>query len=362
MSSPPLPAASADARSTRARASVPAWLRGLWAQHWFLCLLPVAFALAWAAPELAAKGGWARPEITTKLGVMLIFLLQGLQLPTSQIRVALGQARLHAVVQGMTFLGFPLIGLALAWLVGRWLPDELRVGLVYLSVLPSTVSSAAVLTATAGGNIAGAICNAVLSSLLGVVLTPLLLAVSMGAQDFAIGDAAGGGVDAGRIVWQLVQLIVLPLCLGQLLRLRVGEWAARHKRRIGTVNTALILFVVFAAFCDASKAEVWTRHGATLPLEALGIAIVLFALATWLTRGLVRAAGLGADDAIAAEFCAVQKTLASGVPLAGVIFAGDPRTGLILLPLLIYHPLQRAIHGAMAARRARGGGHAARTG
>lgn len=324
-------------------------------------MLPVAFGLAWAAPELAAKGGWARPEITTKLGVMLIFLLQGLQLPTAQIRVALGQVRLHAVVQGMTFLGFPLLGLALAWLVGRWLPDELRVGLVYLSVLPSTVSSAAVLTATAGGNIAGAICNAVLSSLLGVALTPLLLAVSMGVQDFAVGSgAAGGGVDAGRIVWELVQLIVLPLFIGQLLRLRIGEWAARHKRRIGTVNTALILFVVFAAFCDASKAEVWTRHGATMPVEALAIAVVLFALATWLTRGLVRAAGLDAGDAIAAEFCAVQKTLASGVPLAGVIFAGDPRTGLILLPLLIYHPLQLSIHGAMAARLARGS-RAART-
>ncbi len=327
--------------------------RKIWAQHWFVCLLPVAFALAWVAPEIAAKGGWLRPELTTKLGVMLIFLLQGLQLPTAQIRAALGQVKLHAVVQGMTFVGFPAIGLAAALLVGRWLPDELRIGLVFLSVLPSTVSSAAVLTATAGGNTAGAMCNAVLSSLLGIVLTPVLLVAAMNAQGVSFADEGGGGVDAGRVVLELIKLILAPLAAGQLLRLRLGEWVGRHKKRIGTVNTAMILFIVFAAFCDAARAEVWTRHGPAMPLQALVIAAGLFAAATWATRALVRATWLDGGDAIAAEFCAVQKTLASGVPLAGVIFAGDPRTGLILLPLLIYHPLQLAVHGALAARWAR---------
>jgi sodium/bile acid cotransporter 7 len=287
---------------------------------------------------------------------MFIFFMQGLQLPTAQIRAALGQTRLHAVVQGMAFVGFPLIGMAAAWLFGRWLPPELLVGLIFLSVLPSTVSSAAVLTATAGGNTAGAICNAVLSSLLGIVLTPLLLGVALSWQGGAGGGGAGGApIDAGRVVWELIKLILLPLAAGQLLRLRLGEWAGKNKKRIGTANTAVILFIVFAAFCDASRAGVWTSGGVATPLMALGIAAGLFALATAATRALVRAAGLGGGDAIAAEFCAVQKTLASGVPLAGVVFAGDPRTGLILLPLLVYHPLQLALHGARAARLARAG-------
>ncbi len=350
MNTAPHPNAASDKRYAK--------LRAIWAQQWFVCLLPVAFTLAWFVPEIAAKGGWTRPEVTTKLGVGLIFLLQGLQLPLAQMRSALGHTRLHAVVQGMTFIGFPALGLAAALLVGRWLPDELRIGLVFLSVLPSTVSSAAVLTATAGGNTAGAICNAVLSSLLGIVLTPVLLAGALSAQGVGLGgaeaaSAGGSGVDAGRIVLELIKLILAPLALGQVLRIWLGAWATQHKKRIGTVNTALILFVVFAAFCDASKAQVWTRHGLSMPLEALAIAGGLFALATAATRGLVRVAGLGGGDAIAAEFCAVQKTLASGVPLAGVIFAGDPRVGLILLPLLIYHPLQLTVHGTMAARWAR---------
>lgn len=328
-------------------------MKKIWAQHWFVCLLPFAFALAWVAPEIASKGGWLRPEVTTKLGVGLIFVLQGLLLPTAAIRAAIGQVRLHAVVQGMTFMGFPLLGLVVAAVAGRWLPEELRIGLVYLSVLPSTVSSASVLTAAAGGNTAGAICNAVLSSLLGIVLTPALLAVAMQLQGVTLGGAAGGGVDAGKIVVELIKLILVPLVAGQVLRIGLGEWATKHKKRLGTLSTAVILFIVFAAFCDASKGQVWTRHGIALPLEALVIAAGMFAAATWLTRGLVKAAGLGAADGMAAEFCAVQKTLASGVPLAGVIFAGDPRTGLILLPLLIYHPLQLSVHGALAARWAK---------
>lgn len=334
-------------------------VKKIWAQHWFACLLPFAFALAWVAPELGARGGWTHPEFTTKLGVMFIFLAQGLLLPTAQMRAALGQIKLHAVVQGMTFIGFPLLGIAAAFVFGRWLPDELRIGLVYLSVLPSTVSSAAVLTATAGGNTAGAICNSVLSSLLGIVLTPLLLVFALQTQEVSLavasstaGGEPSGGIDAGRIVMELIKLILVPLLVGQILRVRLGAWATNHKKRLGTVNTAVILFIVFAAFCDASQAEVWTRHGLTMPLAALGIASGLFALATGITRALVRVSGLPPADALAAEFCAVQKTLASGVPLAGVIFAGDPRVGLILLPLLIYHPLQLTLHGARAARAA----------
>lgn len=320
-------------------------LTRIWADYWFMLLLPVVFVLALVAPDIASKGGWVRPEVTTKIGVALIFILQGLTLPTAALRAGAAQWRLHAVVQGMSYAVLPLLGVALAFTAGRALPEELRVGLVFLAVLPSTISSASVLTASAGGNTAGAIFNAVLSSLLGIVLTPALLALALGAQ--------GAEVDAGRVMAELVKLILLPLVAGQVLRRWCAGWIATRARGARTLGTSLVLFIVFAAFCDAAKEGVWTRHGAGLPLLALVVAGGFFALATAAVRAAVRAAKLGRGDAIAAEFCAVQKTLASGVPMAGVIFAGDPRTGLILLPLLIYHPLQLTLHGALAARWAR---------
>src|SRR3546814_18598273 len=77
---------------------------------------------------------------------------------------------------------FPLLGLLVSVSVGRWLPQELMLGFFYLCVLPSTVSSSIAMTAMARGNIAGAVFNATLSSLIGMVLTPLYVGLYMTAE------------------------------------------------------------------------------------------------------------------------------------------------------------------------------------
>src|SRR5690606_27437765 len=84
---------------------------------------------------------------------------------------------LHLVVQGSTFLLFPLLGLAGLALGGAAIPADLRLGFFFLCALPSTVSSSVALTAMARGNVPAAVFNASLSSLLGVFLTPLWVAL-----------------------------------------------------------------------------------------------------------------------------------------------------------------------------------------
>jgi len=49
-------------------------------------------------------------------------------------------------------------------------------------------------------------------------------------------------------------------------------------------------------------------------------------------------------------FCGSKKTLASGVPMAQLIFGATPALGLILLPLMIYHPFQLAVGGMLAQK------------
>ena len=63
--------------------------------------------------------------------------------------------------------------------------------------------------------------------------------------------------------------------------------------------------------------------------------------------------GLGRAERIAALFCGSKKTLASGVPMARLIFGAQPSLAIILLPIMIYHPLQLLICGALANRWAR---------
>lgn len=316
-------------------------MRKIWGQHWFTLSLPLVFLLAWFAPQLASRGGLLRPEITTQIGVTLIFLIQGLTLPSQALRTGLFHWRFHLLIQGFVFLGFPLLGLLFDRLLGPSLPPDLRLGLLYLCVLPSTISSASVLTATAHGNVAGAVCAAILSSLLGVVLTPLWATATLNAADHPIAF--------GPVLLTLGRLIVLPLLAGQLLRLTPARaWAEARKKPLGNLSTSVILFIVFAAFCDAAESRIWTRHGPSLLLLAFAGAVGYFAMASAIVALLSRFAGLSAPDKRAAQFCAVQKTLASGVPMATLIFGTHPGLGVILLPLLIYHPLQLTLQGLLA--------------
>ena len=62
---------------------------------------------------------------------------------------------------------------------------------------------------------------------------------------------------------------------------------------------------------------------------------------------------------VAAVFCGSKKTLASGIPMAQLVFGARPGLGMILLPIMLYHPLQLVICGVLAGRWARQGEAAA---
>ncbi len=317
-------------------------MREFLVRNWFVASLPLTVLLAWIVPEAGATGGWLRSEVTTRIGVALIFLFQGLVLPTAALRQGASRWQLHLLIQGFTFVLFPLLGIALDLVIGSRLPPDLRLGFLFLCVLPSTVSTSVVLTGLAGGNTVGAIFNAALSNVIGVVITPLWVAWLM--------KAGGQGRELGGVVKEIVLLLLLPLVVGQLFRWKLSGWADRNKKRLGNASSGLILFLVFAAFCNSVQARFWTGLGSGLLLgTALGV-VLIFALAMVLVEGLSRATGLDRGDRIAASFCAPQKTIASGIPLAKAIFGAHPGLGLILLPILLYHPLQLIVCGVLADR------------
>jgi sodium/bile acid cotransporter 7 len=309
---------------------------------WFLLGMIAATFLAWAFPNPGAPGGWMHPELVTKLGVALIFFLHGLVLSFAALRAGALNWRLHLLVQACTFLLFPLIGLGLNAALGGRIASELSLGLFFLCALPSTVSSSIAMTATARGNIAGAVFNATLSSLIGIVLTPLWVAWAM--------KTTGESQPILPVVLDLLRWLVLPLALGQVLRPLIGKWALQHKARISLVDRCTILLLVYTSFCDSFKQGVWTGHGAGQLVIVTGVCVALFALVMIVTSSASRALGFNREDRIAAMFCGSKKTLASGVPMAKLIFGAHPGIGLILLPIMIYHPLQLVICGLLAQR------------
>jgi sodium/bile acid cotransporter 7 len=309
---------------------------------WFLLGMVFATVLAWAFPNPGASGGWMHPELVTKAGVALIFFLHGMMLSFASLRAGALNWRLHLLVQSCTFLLFPLLGLALnAALSGR-ISFELALGLFFLCALPSTVSSSVAMTATAHGNVAGAVFNATLSSLIGIVLTPLWVAWVM--------KTTGEAQPIGPVILDLLKWLVLPLAVGQALRPWLGAWAQRNKRRVSVVDRLAILLLVYTSFCDSFKQGVWTGNGASQLVLISCVSVALFGLVMLLTGAAARGLGFTREDRIAAMFCGSKKTLASGVPMAKLIFGAHPALGLILLPIMIYHPLQLIICGLLAQR------------
>ena len=309
--------------------------------------LLLAVAAASFFPALGRTGGVLHLDVLSHAGVALIFFLTGLGLSLHELRGGLLRWRVHVLVQLCTFALFPLLFLAFHALLARWLPEDLTLGFAYLCALPSTISSSVAMTAIARGNVPAAIFNATLSSLLGIVLTPLLLLLMAGA----------GGHEPMHIleaVGKLAQLLLAPLLLGQMSRSFLLNWHHRYKRYTTLVDRWVILLLVFAAFCDSVDAGLWRSHGAgLLSMALLGAAVFLalvLAISTWLARRI----GLVREDEITAVFCGSKKSLASGVPMAKLLFGAHPGLGVIVLPVMFYHQVQLIACSILAGRYARG--------
>ncbi|MET0384473.1 MAG: bile acid:sodium symporter family protein [Polyangiales bacterium] len=306
----------------------------------FLLAMIGAVALAFWFPEPGAQGGWLHPELLNKLGVALIFWLHGLTLPFSALKQGTLRWQLHVVVQLATFGLFPLLGLLLLRATSGLVTADLSTGLFYLCALPSTVSSSVALTATARGDVPSAVFNATLSSLIGVFATPFWLSLVLGAS--------GQALPVGQVILDLALWLLLPLALGQLLRPWLGAFATRHKRRISVVDRGTILMLVYTSFCDSVMAGIWNRNG----LQPVYITLVgcVLLLASVMSCVALATRGFALPQRIAAIFCGSKKTLASGVPMARLLFGAHPGLGMILLPIMIYHPLQLVVCGYMAGR------------
>lgn len=312
---------------------------------WFTFGMIAAALLAWLAPEPGAAGGALHPELVNKLGVALIFFLHGLLLSFAALRAGTVLWRLHLLVQLSTFFLCPLLGLLAVWPLRGALDPSLLLGIFYLCALPSTVSSSVALTAAARGNVPAAVFNATLSSVLGVVLTPLWVGLVLGGTTTSL--------PLGRVILDLVLWLLLPLALGQLFRPLWGTFARRHKAKINVVDRLTILLLVYTSFCDSVKSGVWLGSGVAALLSTLLFCAALLGILLGATHAIASSLGFSTEDRIAAIFCGSKKTLASGVPMARLIFAGHPGLSLILLPIMIYHPLQLLVGGWLAGRFAR---------
>lgn len=309
----------------------------------FILMLLATVGLATLLP---AQGAAAEALSTiTYFAVALLFLLYGIKLNTGAIIAGLTNWRLQALVLGSTFVIFPLLAFAVSQLLLPWLQPQLAFGILYLGLLPSTVQSSIAFTSIAGGNVPAAVCAASLSNLLGVFITPLLVALFLHT-------GTAGGFNFGAVLDIGIQ-ILLPFVLGQLLRPLAGTFVQRHGRLTQIVDRGSILLIVYAAFSAGVVAGIWQQIDGVALAILIGASLAMLAVIMTVTLLVGWAMGMSEEDRLVLLFCGSKKSIATGLPMANILFGGQA-ISMIVLPAMIFHQIQLIVCAIIAQRRQQG--------
>jgi solute carrier family 10 (sodium/bile acid cotransporter), member 7 len=304
----------------------------------FVLMLLGALAFGWLLPVRGNALAIAQNIIF--IGIFLLFFLHGLRLPRSEVAKAAKGWRVQGAMLGFNFVVMPFAGWVLARVAAPFLPVPLLAGILYLAVLPSTVQSAISYASLGGGNVATSVVGAALSNLAGIILTPALVALLIGAEAEV---STGSG-----IIVKIATMLLLPFALGQLAQHWLGAWALGQKALLSLFDRSVILLAVYIAFAGA------VSSGALLKLDAEVLAVLLTALMVLLVLafsgawGMGAALGLARADRVSLIFAGAHKSIATGAPMAAILFGAN--AGLVILPAILYHMMQLLISAPIAAR------------
>lgn len=272
--------------------------------------------------------------------IAALFFMYGARLSMASIREGLLNWKLQVGTLLATFVMFPLLALALSPL-SALLPAAVGVGILYIGSLPSTVQSSIAFTSLSRGNVPGAICAASISNMLGVFVSPLIIALLLTTSgEFDIGLSA---------IWRIAQQILLPFLAGQLCRRWLAAPLARHSKATRLYDQGTILLIVYSAFSAGVLGGIWQVLGLK-SLVGLVLLILLFlGLAMGILMLMARLAAMPRADGLALFYCGSTKSLATGLPMAGILFAGQD-VAQIVLPLMLFHLFQLIACAVIANR------------
>jgi solute carrier family 10 (sodium/bile acid cotransporter), member 7 len=312
----------------------------------FLLLMIGMVVLAWRFPEAASPDNPVDLRLIGNIGVVFIFFFYGLKLDPAKLFSQLGRWRMHFLIQSTTFVIFPLIILACRSLFYKPEADLLWVGAFYLAAVPSTVSSSVVMVSIAGGNISAAIFNASVSSLIGIFLTPVWMNLFVNSDRLSAGDLTS-------VIINLCFQVLLPVAAGIALHGKLGFLAVRFKNELRYVDQAIILLIVFRAFCDSFLNNMFDGYSLTELFVLGGLMLLLFFVMLAVMQVLAVRMGFSREDRITVIFCGSKKSMIQGVVMGQILFPDATAFAIVLLPLMLYHALQLFAGSILAQRMAR---------
>lgn len=305
----------------------------------FLLGLFVAIGLAALLPEPGSADSGLPWKPVINIGIAFVFFFYGVKLDPEQLRSGLSNWRLHLLIQLSTFLIFPVMVFLLLQIM-PWVDPDFRLGITYLSVLPSTVSASVVMVSIAGGNLPAAIFNASISSLLGVIFTPAWMGI--------LGAGAEAEIDVWASLGELTLKVILPVILGIL----AHGWLFRRLKsampKLKYVDQAVIMTIVYTSFAESFSQRLFSAYRISELLIIAATMLGIFVLIWLILEGISMVFGFSLQDRITTLFCGSKKSLVHGVVIGKVIFPDAAVLGLVLLPVMLYH-IQQLILGSIFA-------------
>ncbi|NIB42355.1 bile acid:sodium symporter family protein [Pseudomaricurvus alkylphenolicus] len=188
---------------------------------------PLAALIGFQFPEVFSQGKGAIVPL-----LMVVMLCMGLTLrPQDFWDVRKYKTAMFAGML-LQFSVMPLTALMISRLMG--LSPELTVGMVLVGSVAGGTSSN-VMTYIAKGNVAMSVSMTALSTLMSVVMTPLLLSLLVGSSV---------NVPAVDMLLSLFKMILLPVGLGVLANSFAHQWVAKVEKLLAPMSVVTILIII----------------------------------------------------------------------------------------------------------------------
>ncbi|MBJ8421277.1 bile acid:sodium symporter [Acinetobacter bereziniae] len=302
-------------------------------------ILLVAMVLLASFLPISGQAAAIFGKVTT-IAIAVLFFLHGAKLSREAVVEGILHWKLHALVFAITFIVFPVLGLMAKPVLEPLLGQQLYWGFLFMCFLPSTVQSSIAFTSVAKGNVAAAVCSASFSNLIGMFITPILVSL------FIFGQSKHNYDPTSSII-EITLLLLVPFILGQVLRPYVFPLMQKMPKIVKVFDQGSILMVVYGAFSGAVVAGLWHQVSLTTLIYLVLACSVLLTAIMLLALYIPKWLGFSQADQISIFFCGSKKTLASGVPMAQILFIGQP-LGMIVLPIMIFHQIQLMVCGVIA--------------
>ena len=308
-------------------------------KQWFLFGLILVFILVIGdtSGTLANAGIFLKAHNGSSVMIFLIFLASGMIIEFDQIRAGIRDVRATSAALFCIVFAAPLAALILTRLP---LEQGVAVGLILVSVVPTTLSSGVVMTGQSGGNMAHALFVTILSNCVAILSIPLFLPWMVSGMR----SSNGIHIDQTAIFIKLILLVLLPLMVGLALKKTVFTISPAVKKKLGIINQCIVLCIVYMSLSgarqvliDRSAVVFWI-----LPL-VMSFHFILLA-AAWGMAGVLKI-GPGRRESVL--FMGGQKTLPLAVMLQITCFPG---LGTALPVCVLHHIIHLMIDSYIATR------------